>query len=798
MPFYHMILPVAGTNLVSNPSAELNATGWAGTVSGNANRQAGTATFGGWAIGGTPAAGANSGITYGTVAVAAGSYTVSAYIFGGSGSVYSIGMKGTGAGAAFVGSTIGTTGGTWHRYSFSYGESGAQQRLFAVIKRTAGVDPFFVDGVQVEGGTFQTTYIDGNQDGCIWNGAPNASTSQRSGTSRLGGTVVDLQSLGLTVLEHGGVGMPPVSNITQEYAIADGALWQRQRATSRVLTLTGLMSGTTWQGLHAIRANVVNALKIDRSPNPQPVRLLYTGNGGTSTIDAYYDGGMSFDSRSGFSETAAVRLLAPDPYWYATTDDGTALAPQVLFGSANHIVYRDPAGRWGTLANNGTSLIYSPSPTLTEVFGIAATQGSVYVVGQFGTAGGTAANNVAVFSGGNWGTLRNGLNNNASSVVRTADGTVYVGGGFNAANGTTALRIAFFVNNNWGTLPTGGVGGNSVNTFLAAPTGTLFLGGDFGDVGGTASANIGMLVNGQFGTLTGGTLNSIVSTLAYGPEGAIYVGGQFGSAGGTGNAGSVARWNGAWGTLRGGGNGNTGGLAVAPNGLIYATGGFTVMGGGSALRAAAWNGNQWQALGAGLDAIGREVVTLPTGQAYIVGQFGSAGGVALPDGAAAWNGAAWTPFDFDSETFVRFNYITSDEAGTVYLGGNFYGSAQAAAITTVVNDGAAVAYPVAVIRNTGATAARLYQLLNTTTGDNLWFNIAVQPNETLTLDLRNGQKTFTSNLRGNMLGVVLPGSNLTTWRITPGTNTLSVFAASGSVETTFYWRARAWSSDPRL
>ena len=104
----------------------------------------------------------------------------------------------------------------------------------------------------------------------------------------------------------------------------------------------------------------------------------------------------------------------------------------------------------------------------------------------------------------------------------------------------------------------------------------------------------------------------------------------------------------------------------------------------------------------------------------------------------------------------------------------------------------------ATIRNIGTVDARIYQLINYTTGDGIWTILSIQGGETITLDLRNSAKTLTSDLRGNLLGVIMPGSNLTTWRLMPGTNSVSFFALSGTIETTFVWRPRAWSSDPRL
>jgi hypothetical protein len=809
-PYYHITIPVAGTNAHANPSAEVNATGWAGTAGGTATRQAGTAAFGAWAMAGTVGAAQGTGITYGTPSLSAGSYTVSAYVYGGSGSVYSIGIKGTGAGAAFVGSVAGTTGGTWHRYSFSYGEAAPINRLFAVVKRSAGADPFIVDGVQIEGGTFLTTYIDGDQDGCVWLGQAGASASSRSGTSRQGGTVVSLQSLGLTVLEAGDVGMPPVSNITQEYAIADGAQWQRQRATSRVFTLTSLFSGTTWPGLHAIRQRVIDALKIDRTPNPQPFRLLYTGAGGTTTIDAYYDGGLTMDSRAGFSETTAVRLLAPDPYWYGVRDEGTALLSQSNLGSTNLAAYRDPLGRWGTMGASGSALVGTVNGQILVSAITALPTGTVLFGGDFITAGGTPTPGIAAWhpNTGRWGTLAGGTLARGGALVTVYDitvspqGTVYVGGQFGTVGGTTTANVAFHAGGAWGTLTNGTVN-NIVYALGYSPAGTLFTGGALTTAGGTQARYIAQHANGSWGTLSGGTLDSEVYAIVAGGQ-RTYVGGAFSLAGGSAADAIATYSNGSWGTMSTGvANGVVETITVLPSGAIVAGGGFTNIASGSALRMAQWNGNQWSALGAGLNQFVYSATATASGMVYAAGYFGTAGGVAVTNGLAQWNGAAWLPLDIaipgTALPFVfRANAITVDPGGTLYIGGNFAGTALAAGVTAVVNSGASNAYPVVTLTNTSATPQRLYQILNTATNDNIWFDLTIAANETLTVDLRNGRKTVTSNARGNLITTVMPGSNLTTWRLAPGTNYVSIFAASGSVEASLYWRPRGWSNDMRV
>lgn len=820
MAFYHIVLPAEKTNLVANPSAELSTTGWAGTQAGTLNRIAGSAQYGAWAFWSTPTASVYSGFIGGTIATGAGTdYTVSFSHIGPVGSSYALFIKNA---SHIVGFQYPfTSGGTWHRHTYQFSEVSDGNRLLMFSKfNVNNTWPFAVDAVQAEVGSV-TTYLDGDQDGCAWLGAAHASQSFRSGTSRAGGTVVSLQSLGLTVLEHGAVGMPPVANITQPYAIADGGLWQRQRAEMRVFTLTSLMSGTTWPGLHAIRAGVIDQIKIDASPNPQPFRLLYTGAGGTAAIDAYYDGGMTMESRAGFTETTAIRLLAPDPYWYATRDSGTALAGSVTLGSVNFMAWRDPRGQWGTFGSAGVTIGGIQNRGVSVLYPI--TGGTLLVGGNYTTAGGTRASSIAfampsrLFGTLTGGTIHSGAGTPVvETAVQSPDGTLYVGGFWEGnVGGTTSRFTALYLGGAWGTLGGGTLGGNDVTRLALTTTGTLLASGSFTSVAGTRGTAVAMHAGGGWGTLAGGGITFAGNTdpeAMAGPDGKIYF---FASAaGGTAAGAGLYTWNGAFGTTAGsvalaGGGQLLNTLEQGADGRLYVGGWFTTYAGGTTNSVVAFNGAQAQALGVGVGLNAGSVGIVfaggvgPDSRYHAAGTFMTAGSVVVSDSFAEWTGGAWIPPDIAlppqaAATNRKVETIVWDSAGTKYIGGNFAGTGVAAAVNRVVNTGAAQAYPVITFRNTGATSARLYQVLNTTTNDGIWFNLTLQPGETVTLDLRNNRKTMTSTFRGNALGYVLPGSNLTTWKLTPGTNTVSVFTTGGTVETSFVWRARAWSLDPRL
>ncbi|OQD43096.1 hypothetical protein BUL40_08380 [Croceivirga radicis] len=88
-------------------------------------------------------------------------------------------------------------------------------------------------------------------------------------------------------------------------------------------------------------------------------------------------------------------------------------------------------------------------------------ESQIYAGGAFITAGGVEVNNIAIWNGTNWDALTNtdtgiaGTNNEVRALAFDAAGTLYVGGNFDTAGGISAPRIATFSTNTWGTLGTG-------------------------------------------------------------------------------------------------------------------------------------------------------------------------------------------------------------------------------------------------------------------------------------------------------------------------------------------------------
>lgn len=813
--FWGVVQPYERVNLITNPSFERGTAGWGTLQAGTIGTASDVAAFGAWSGSYAPTSNGTCGVRSPSFVLGNGStYAISAYIRGIAGIPYRIAVADS-SGLNFQGSTTFTGGGTTHRYSFNFAEpSGATRTLVIQKNADSSTGVLYIDGVQVELGGL-TTYIDGDQDGCIWMGAPHVSASYRSGTYRGGGSVVALADLGLKPDEMLGVGMPPQEVTSQSFALDAGGEYLRSRAGERPFTLTFKpITGTTLQDFHLTRKTIGNTFKPNLTDPQQPIRFWYTGGQGTVQIDAVYAGGLELGDMTGpMAESGAVRFIAHDPYWSATTQHGTALAARTNIGSANNIAARDPYGRWGTLGQSNGSTTNS----LIRAVALGTDQ-TVYIGGAFSTVGGTLypggigqyfpqTNTFGTFVGG---TLDS---NNIFALAVSPDNTLYIGGDQTTAGGTTSPAVSLW-KNTFGTLTGGTIAGATATTraLLYSPTGTLYVGGDFNTAGGTTARFVARWANAVWGTLkgqAGGTVDTGVQAFAYDQRQTLYLGGSFTKAGGT-TAACIASWNEAFGTLLTGVTNASStqviGMAVGPDQRLYVGGMFGSAGGGSVQHVAVWNGVGYGGLanGVGVTTTGAGVNTilpLADGRLLIAGLSwsGSASGRPVTDSMAIWNGYTYLPVDVTLyRTFAGGGIIydaVQSPTGTLYIVGQFSGSTQAAAVAQIVNVGMAPAYPTLKTRNTGAGTARIFQFGNTLTGAMLYFDLVLQPSEEVILRTVPGERSFTSSFRGNIFGNILGGSNIAGFRLLPGTNYISFYADTDNLLTSIYWTPRSDSID---
>jgi hypothetical protein len=216
--------------------------------------------------------------------------------------------------------------------------------------------------------------------------------------------------------------------------------------------------------------------------------------------------------------------------------------------SANNVArFNTQTNTWsalGTGSSNGVN---------NTVRALAVVGNEVYVGGGFIFAGGVSANCVARFNTltNTWSSLGTGSSNGVNGGVRAlavSGSEVFVGGDFTSAGGVSAINVARFntQTNTWSSLGTGS--GNGVNgrvTALAVVGNEVYAGGWFTLAGGVF-ANYVARFNTQtntwstLGTGSSSGVNSYVTALAVvGSE--VVVGGIFTSAGGV-FANYVARY----------------------------------------------------------------------------------------------------------------------------------------------------------------------------------------------------------------------------------------------------------------
>jgi hypothetical protein len=695
--------------------------------------------------------------------------------------------------------TIYSSNTGWQRLSITRTATDGGMRFYIQSNNVAAT--FYIDAVQLEDGAETTTYIDGNEPGCYWNGTPHASTSTRDGQSREGGKIVNLvgSSYLANITNMPGIGMPPFKNVSIPFGLTGGAIHQRTVKQPRVFTILGIITGTGVSNFHTKRSAIENLIKYDLVTPEQPVKLLY--NNGVSftnlTIHAVYDGGLEFNQDQnalfGSYEPVVIRFLADDPCWYSDQQSCQMLGYNQTVANANYILQRK-AGIWSALKygtdGNVQSIIYAPN-------------GSIYVGGDFvhvgiASAGDTVVNGIAKWINGTWVNLHVGANigvsgasPNVNAMAIGPDGSLYIGGQFSLAGAVAnTVHIAKWDGTVFTPLGTGMNG--SVYSMVFGPDGSLYVGGTFTTADGVACNRIAKWDGANWTALASG-MNAICSCLTFGRDGYLYAGGSFTDAGTY-----IAKWNGSeWSNLGTGLSHDAYSMVFGPDNNLYITGIFTAAGGIACNYIAKWNGTAFSPLGVGLGYYGYFLAFAPNGNLYVAGNFSTAGGIIMPDSIVIWTGSAFIPIDVDEPGAPTTNLtICFDPIGNLYIGYKDAGSATSATVTTPTNVSTKT-YPLFTIYHSNVTgaSASIYQIVNYTTGRTIYFNnLQILNGETVYLQTMPGKVNLWSVYRGNLNNFILQGSNLD-WYLQPGVNNVSAYLIGGTAGSmiNMLWNNTYWS-----
>ena len=121
--------------------------------------------------------------------------------------------------------------------------------------------------------------------------------------------------------------------------------------------------------------------------------------------------------------------------------------------------------------------------------------GKLYAGGEFTTAGGVSANNIAVWDGISWSTLGSGMNEGfPETIVRAlafdGSGNLYAGGAFTTAGVASANNMASWDGSSWS--PLGSGMDRPVYALAVEVENNLYAGGHFDTAGGRPSAGIAL------------------------------------------------------------------------------------------------------------------------------------------------------------------------------------------------------------------------------------------------------------------------------------------------------------------
>lgn len=810
---WSVVVPVARTNEVTNPSAETATTSYtagAGTLTRSTEQQ----YHGAYSLKYVPAAAVTDGFYYGTITTTSGQIrAISCKFRGQAGVPYALTFATTGGVDLVVKPFVAT--GRWQWVVLYYTETSSTTRRIYFRKNTStSVGAFYVDGVQSEvitAGETVSTYLDGDQLSLVpnqspvayyWNGTPHASTSTRSAQTRAGGMVIPFKKYGFLITAIIGLGLAAPQNVSTDYARIDGAYDDYTRKPSRQFTITGRFQGRTYGELRRNRSGLAQLFDRDLTAEDQRLVLLrhvedQSGRIVSSGVRALvkYESGLGGNTDNMHAETVPITFTQYLPAILADGESGSALDVQDSVANANYIQVLNTAGLWSAVSS-GT--VAGASGDVNAI--VEGPDGKIYVGGAFATASGVAnTSRIAYYdpTDGLFHAMGTGaLNNSVSYLAIGSDGVLYAAGSFTQMGGIANTNsIAQWNGSAWSAVGTGATTGTGILAMAIDSANDLYVGGTFTGMGGVANTTRLAKWDGSAWSALSTGANGNVRALAVGAADVLYIGGDFGTLGAVACA-FVGSWNGtAFSAMSTGMDNSVVALAVGLNNVVYAGGDFGTAGGVTATRTAQWNGTAWTGMGAGLNTTVRVLTVMPDGTVWAGGGFTNSGGVSLRSPMARWNGSTWVGSDNNLVSTVGVSAITPDRAGKLYVGYSSFGTATQGGLATVTNPGTSRSYPTVKIYGPSSGTSRIYQIVNATTGRAIYLNLTLNVGEIATLVFTPDNLSFTSDFRGNIAGTILSGSNEAGFFLQPGANVISALSANTTVVMVLYFRPTYTSMD---
>jgi hypothetical protein len=774
---WKLIRPEATTNLVTNPSFETNTTGWSTSGTNTIAQSSAQSLFGNYSLLATYQDSVN--LAAYAITVTDAQHTFSAWVYipaawdGGQIRIRALN---------FASSTDNensnadmTITDAWQRiyvvWTPDSGDLVGHHSVYTASAPTAGRF-IYVDGVHAEALGYATTYCDGDQQGCKWNGAAHGSTSTRKTFEASGGRVLDLEDDLNTFLDRGmqGVGLPQVTVNSSPLALQDGSIYEGTTVQEREVILQGYIKGTSLSNLHTNRQTLIKAI----SPQPHKInepmqarRFRYTGATVTKEIDLVYRAGLegSHSPDAGFQDVTDIRFMAPDPNFYQIGETGAVL--DLEDSTTFTVIAAKIDGVWDNMGPP------DPGGTYSSVRALVMYDKTLYIGGDFVNFDNqAAADNIVSWDGDSYSPLT-ALSSEVNDMAVAADGTLYVGGLFlNAGGDASADYLAQWNGSAFSAVGVPNTGAASITAVYAVERdyeGNLYVGGDFTNWADVANADYVAMWNGSSWAAVGTTTNGIVRTITRAPWGVMYFGGEFTTFGGT-SATRIASYDPSDSSISALGSGfsdTVRALLFGPDGTLYIGGDFAGAGAQSD-GIASWDGNRYGGMGTGV-ASARQVDKLAWYQdeLIVVGPFTSVGGSSTNQRIATWNGSRWSHLDVALPSAVTQGAVLAD-GDDLYVGLYTTGAGTHAGNTAISYSGTAQAYVLISFERSGGTSAKVKYITNRETRASLLLDFDLLDGEKITIDTRPGQQSIFSTVRGNVYDDLLPNSDFGHFYLTPG------------------------------
>ena len=664
---------------------------------------------------------------------------------------------------------------------------------------SASARTFYVDGVQMERKPYPTTYADGEQPGCRWNGVAHNSRSIRDPYTRAGGRWVTVggpereeDNLYMTVV--GGMGLAPLTLNIQPYGDSPGSYFQNEKVEARQVTFTfhaknkdldSDPSPVSLSKLHQLRQMLIDIVKPDRTYGGEEFTLEYQDGAFPLYLKARYDGGLEgeWDIRNQWINSFPLRLLAVSPFFVEDSQEVASLDFQNWEPKMNYMIQRVD-GEWKMMNYGFDNLVQKVK---------LGRRGEVFVGGWFTHANNDPlaidpqifANCIAYFDGDQWQRVSTGVLGVGASVLAVAlapNGDIYIAGRFTSVGGVAANNIAKWNGSAWSALGSGLTHTTlqpNVFALEVAPNGDVYAGGQFNRAGGNPAYHVARWDGGTWHSLgIAGGLNSGVRAINISPDGlSVYVGGAFTDEFGAtaDNFLRVAVYDVTTNRFEALGDGfddEVYSVILSESGLLYAGGDFTLSGLQSIPHIGVWNGAIWQPLGSGINSTVYSIALTPDGDIMATGGFTEAGG-AEASSVALWNGSNWVALDIIPNGAILDGLIHPGN-GNIYLAGegdvvSGDSTAYFSGVTLVDNSGTAEVSPIIYILGQGT----LRWIENWTTRKRMFLELDILDDEEVFIDF--GRAQIRSTVRGDLSHRVLSGSDFKAFTLVPGENKIIAF-----------------------